>query len=326
MRKCSSPAVPLLALMALLLLPAIASAQATWPDRQIRIIVGSAAGGVTDGVARIVATELTKRLGKPVVVENRPGASTMLASEAVARAPADGYTFLVVFGAYAVNKTLFAKRPYNDNDLTGVSILGRYPMLLVANKTLPGSVKGLVDYARANPMTVTFATGGDGTLSHLAAELLMLSSGAKLTHVPYKGGNTALPDLMEGRVGITFDTISTLSPHVRADKLNALALSGHQRSPLMPQVPTFIEVGHPLVTAYAWTALLANAKTPQPIIDRMSAEIAGLLKRPDIVSTLGGGIYGMELIGGTPAQASQFIEAEEKLWGDLIRKANIRTQ
>jgi len=296
------------------------------PERPLRIIVGAAAGGGTDGVARIVGAELSKVLGQPVIVENRPGASTMLASEAVARSAGDGYTFLAVFGAFAVNKSLYAKRPYNDGDLTAVSILGRYPMVMVANKTLPRTVGGLVDYARANPLAVTFATGGDGTLAHLAAELLMLSSGVKLNHIPYKGGNTALPDLIAGRVGITFDTISTLGPQVRADKLNALAVTGHQRSPLLPEVPTFAESGHPLVTAYAWTAMLAQAKTPPAIVERVSGEIATLFKRPDMISTLGGGNYGMELVGGTPAQANQFIEAEEKLWADVIRKANIKTQ
>ncbi len=303
-----------------------AAAQAPWPDRPVKIVVAAAAGGGTDGVARILAAELAKVLGQPVVVENRPGAATMLGAEVVARSPGDGYTFLATFGAHAVSRVLYSKRPYNDADLTGVSVMGRYPMLMVATKSLPRTVGGIVDFARANSGALTFASGGDGTLSHLAAELLMLSSGAKLTHIPYKGGNTALPDLIAGRVGITFDTISTLGPQVKADKLNAIAITGAQRSPLMPDVPTFAESGHPTVTAYAWTMMLTQAKTPPAIVERMSAEIAKLLRRPDMIETLGGGIYGMELIGGTPAQANQFLESEQKLWGDVIRKANIRTQ
>ncbi len=315
-----------LATVALFSVSLAAGAQPAWPDRPVKSVVAAAAGGGTDGVARILAGELTKVLGQSVVVENRPGAATMLGAEVVARSPGDGYTFLATFGAHAVNRVLREKRPYNDADLTGVSVMGRYPMVMVAAKSLPRTVGAMLDYARANSGALTFASGGDGTLSHLAAELLMLSSGAKLTHVPYKGGNTALPDLIAGRVGITFDTISTLGPQVKADKLNAIAITGAQRSPLMPEVPTFAESGHPMVTAYAWTAMLTQSKTPPAIVERMSAEIARLLKRPDMIETLGGGIYGMELIGGTPAQANQFLEAEEKLWGDLIRKANIRTQ
>src|SRR5688572_13890540 len=223
MRRLLVLPVRFLVVFALVAFSLPASAQPGWPDRPVRIVVAAAAGGATDGVARIIAGELSKVLGQPVVVENRPGAATMLGAEVVARSAGDGYTFLTTFGAHSVNRALRTTRPYNDADLTGVSVMGRYPMLMVAGKSLPRTVGGLVDYARANAGALTFASGGDGTLSHLAAELLMLSSGAKLTHVPYKGGNTALPDLIAGRVGITFDTISTLGPQVKADKLNAIA-------------------------------------------------------------------------------------------------------
>lgn len=312
--------------VAALAIPSVALAQPAWPDRPIRIIAGAAAGGATDGVVRIVATELSKSLGQPVVVENRPGASTMLASEAVARSSPDGYTFLAVFGAYAVNKSLYSKRPFSEEDLTAVSIIGRYPMLLVANKTLPSAVGGLIEEARSKPGILTYVSGGDGSLANLATHLMMGSAGVSLNQIPYKGGNTALPDLIAGRVGMMFDTISTLGPYVRSGKVNALGVTSAQRSPLMPDVPTFAELGHPKVTAYAWTAILTQARTPAPVVERMSGEIAALLKRPDIISTLGGGIYGMDLVGGTPAQANQFIQSEEKLWGDVIKKAGIKPQ
>jgi tripartite-type tricarboxylate transporter receptor subunit TctC len=290
------------------------------------MVVAAASGGPTDAIVRILATELGKRIGQPIVVENRPGASGMVATEAVARAPGDGYTFLAVFGSYAVNRVLHPKRPYNDADITGVSLIGRYPMLLVAGPGMPNSMRGLMDYARANPGTVTYASGGEGTLAHLAAEVLMQSTGIKLTHVPYKGGNTALPDLVAGRVGIMFDTVSILAPQVRSQKLNALGISDVRRSPELPDVPTFAEIGHPVLTAYGWTAVLAPAKTPAPIVDRMSSELQTLLHRADIKSVLGGGIYGMELVGGTPSQTDRFIDEEEKRWGDVIRKASIRAQ
>jgi tripartite-type tricarboxylate transporter receptor subunit TctC len=312
------------ALLVLASFPFAAAAQ--WPERPVRMLVAAAAGGPTDAIIRILAGELGKQLGQPVVVENRPGASGMVATEATARAPADGYTFLAVFGSYAVNRTLYPKRPYSDADITGVSIVGRYPMLLVASKAMPNTLAGLIEHAKAKPGTVTFASGGAGTLAHLAGELLMQSTGVRLTHVPYKGGNTALPDLFAGRVDIMFDTVSVLAPHVRADKLTPLGLSDVKRSPELPSVPTFREAGHPLLTGYGWTAILAHSKTPAPILERMSGELHKLLHRGDIQATLGGGIYGMELIGGTPAEANRFIDAEEKLWGDVIRKGNIRAQ
>jgi tripartite-type tricarboxylate transporter receptor subunit TctC len=301
-------------------------AQASWPERPVRMVVAAAAGGPTDAIVRILASELGKRLGQPIVVENRPGASGMVATETVARAPGDGYTFLAVFGSYAVNRVLHPKRPYNDADITGVSLIGRYPMLLVAGPGMPNTMRGLVDYARANPGTVTYASGGEGTLAHLAAEVLMQSSSIKLTHVPYKGGNTALPDLIAGRVGIMFDTVSILAPQVRSQKLTALGISDVRRSPELPDVPTFAEIGHPVLTAYGWTAVLTPAKTPLPIVERMSSELQTLLDRADIKSVLGGGIYGMELVGGTPSQTNRFIDDEEKRWGDVIRKGSIRAQ
>jgi tripartite-type tricarboxylate transporter receptor subunit TctC len=315
-----------LAFVVLLSVSVRAFAQPSWPERPIRMVVAAAAGGPTDSIVRIIGTELGKRLGQPVVVENRPGASGMVATEAVARAPGDGYTFLAVFGSYAVNRVLHSKRPYSDADLTGVSLIGRYPMLLVAAPGMPNSLRGLIDYARANPGAVTYASGGEGTLAHLAAEVLMQSTGTKLTHVPYKGGNTALPDLFAGRVGIVFDTVSVLAPHVHAKKLQALGLSDVRRSPELPEVPTFAESGLPVMTAYGWTAVIAPSKTPPAIVERMSMELQTLLDRGDIKATLGGGIYGMELVGGTPAQTNRFIDEEEKRWGDVIRKANIRAQ
>jgi tripartite-type tricarboxylate transporter receptor subunit TctC len=315
-----------LSLGALCLLPGSALAQGAWPERPLRVVVSGAAGGATDAVARAIMAELSKRLGQPIVVENRPGASGAVAAEAVARSPGDGHTYLAAFGSHVVNRILQPKRPYSESDLTGVALFGRYPMVLVGAKTLPNTVRGLMEYARAKPGELTFASGGDGTLSHLAGELLTQSFGAKLTHVPYKGGNTALPDLFAGRVGLMFDTVSTLGPHVRADKLNAIALTGQQRSPQLPDTPTFAESGHPLVTAYAWTGLLTQGKTPPAIVERMSAEISTVLKLPSIQASLGGGIFGMELVGGTPAQMNQFMDAEEKLWGEVIRNAGIRPQ
>ena len=315
----------LIAFLVLLAVSAPSFAQ-PWPERPVRMVVAAAAGGPTDAIVRVIGAELGKRIGQPVVVENRPGASGMLATEAVARAPGDGYTFLAVFGSYAVNRVLHPKRPYNDADLTGVSVIGRYPMVLVAAPGLPGTLRGLIEHARANPGALTYASGGEGTLAHLAAEVLMQSTGTKLTHVPYKGGNTALPDLFAGRVGVMFDTVSVLASHVRAQKLQALGISDVRRSSELPQVPTFAESGLDALTAYGWTAVIAPAKTPAPIVERMSAELHALLQRADIKATLGGGAYGMELVGGTPAETNRFIDDEEKRWGDVIRKANIQSR
>lgn len=312
----------------LCVLPGLAFGQQTptWPDRPIRVIVSGAAGGTADAIVRPVMAEVSKRLSQQVVVENRPGASGMIAAEAVARANADGYTYLAAFGSHIVNRILQPKRPYSDNDLTGVSIFGRYAMLLAANKSLPNTPRGLLEYVRANPGALTFASGGDGTLSHLAGEMLAQRYAVKLTHVPYKGGNTAVPDLVAGRVGMMFDAVSTLGPHVRSEKLNAIAISASARTPLLPEVPTFAEAGFPEITAYAWTGLLTQAKTPSPIIDRMSEVIVAALNQAELRALLTGGSFGMELIGGTPAQANRFFDDEEARWGEVIRKGGIRAQ
>lgn len=312
-----------LILLLLLLFPAIGAAQ-TWPDRPLRVIVSGAAGGTADALVRPIMTELSKRLGQSIVVENRAGASGMIAAEAVARSAGDGTTWLAAFGSHIVNRILQPKRPYSDADLTGVSIFGRYGMLLGANKSLPANARALADYARANPGLLTFASGGEGTLSHLAGELFAQSVGAKIVHVPYKGGNTAVPDLIAGRVGIMFDAISTLGPHVRAEKLNPIGISSEKRASLLADVPTFAEAGYPAITAYAWTGLLTQAKTPAAIVERMSAEIVATLAQPELRALLTGDGFGMELIGGTPAQANQFFDAEERRWRAVIEKAGIR--
>jgi tripartite-type tricarboxylate transporter receptor subunit TctC len=270
--------------------------------------------------------KLGERLKTPIVVENQGGANGQIGSAYVARSAPDGYTLLVVVAAHAINPSLYPKMSYSPlTDLRGVSEFGAIPLLMVSSAALPPTdLKSFVAWAKANPKNATFASSGTGSGAHLVAEQFAQSAGISMTHVPYKGIAPALPDLFAGQVAVIFDTVQTMMPQVKSGKLRALAMTSAKRWPAAPDVPTMAESGFPGMTGGSWIGMVAPAKTPDAIVDRLSAEMQKVLEQPDIHERLID--YGIEPVGGTPAQFDAFIRSESTRWGDVIRKADIRLE
>ncbi|QQX83512.1 tripartite tricarboxylate transporter substrate binding protein [Cupriavidus necator] len=306
-------------------LPAMAQGDA-YPNRPIRVVVPYTPGGVSDAVTRLVMQKLAQRIGQPVVVENRPGANGMIGSENVARSAPDGYSLLVVVAGHAINPSLYPKMSYDPlKDLTGVSMIGRIPLLLVSSAQLPPTtVKELVGWGKANPAKMTFASSGNGSGAHLAGELFAQSVGMQMTHVPYKGISPALPDLFSGQVAIIFDSVQTMMPQVKAGKVRALAISSPTRWPAAPEVPTMAEAGYPGVTAGSWIGLIAPAMTPPAVQAKLAREMEAVLQQPDVRARLID--YGIDPVGGKPEQFQAFIKAEAVRWGEVVKKGGLRLE
>jgi tripartite-type tricarboxylate transporter receptor subunit TctC len=301
-------------------------AQGAYPAKPIRVVVPYTPGGVSDAVTRLVIQKLSEHLKNPIVVDNQPGANGQIGSAAVARSAPDGYTLLVVVAAHAINPSLYPKMSYSPlKDLKGVSQFGHIPLLMVSSAQLPPTnLKDFVAWAKANPQNVNFASSGAGSGAHLAGELLAQTAGVPMTHVPYKGIAPALPDLFAGLVATIFDSVQTMMPHVKSGKLHALAMTSAKRWPAAPDVPTMAEAGYPSMTTGSWIGLLAPAETPKDIVDKLSAELEKVLHTPEVHDKLIG--YGIDPVGGTPAQFDSFIHSEAARWADVVKKAGIRLE
>ena len=246
-----------------------------YPTRAVRLIVGFPAGGPTDIVARIMAQSLSERLGQQIIVENRPGAGSNIATQAVITSPPDGYTLLLVSPPHAINATLYKKLPYNFlDDVVPVAGLADGPNVMEVHPSVPAkTVAEFIDYARANPGKISFASAGNGTTIHLSGELFMAMTGIKMLHVPYRGSAPALNDLVAGNVPLMMDSMITGLPHVRSGTLKGLAVSTARRSPLAPDIPTVAESGIPGFEAFLWYGIVAPAQTPGDIVQKLGAEI-----------------------------------------------------
>jgi tripartite-type tricarboxylate transporter receptor subunit TctC len=301
-------------------------AQETYPSKPIRVVVPYTPGGVSDTVTRLVMQGLGERLKTSMVVDNQPGANGQIGSSLVARSAPNGYTLLVVVAAHAINPSLYPKMTYSPlQDLRGVSEIGAIPMLMVSSAQLPPKdMKEFVAWAKANPNGATFASSGAGSGAHLTGELFAQTTGVPMMHVPYKGIAPALPDLFAGQIAFIFDSVQTMMPQVKAGKLRALAITGAQRWPAAPEVPTMAELGYPGMTGGSWIGLLAPAKTPQDVVDKLSAEMQKVLDTPEVHGRLIE--YGIDPVGGTPAQFDAFIQSEARRWADVVKKANIRLE
>ena len=302
----------------------VPSVGTAWPDRPIKLIISFAPGGVHDTLARVLQPRLTEGLGQPIVIENRPGAGGNIAAEAVAKASADGYTFLVASEAIATNEYLYRGIAYDPyKDLAPVAKLADYPMAVIANPAVPaGNMKELIALAKAKPGSLSYGSAGVGASGHLAGELLNTAEGIDIVHVPYKGGAPALADLVAGRIQVMFLSISLSAPQAKQGRVKVLALTGAQRSDKLPGVTTTAEQGYPEVQALLFSSLLAPAATPLPIIRRMNAEAVKALKSPEVEKRL-------EDLGAVPAPTSpeQFaaiLKRDGEVWGKLIREKNIR--
>ncbi|NDZ16591.1 MFS transporter [Variovorax sp. WS11] len=301
-------------------------AQAAWPSKPIRIIVPYTPGGFTDQMARLVQPGLTARLGQPVVIDNKPGANSLIGVDALAKSAPDGSTFGVVIAAYAANTTLYPKLPYDPKkDLTGVSLLGISPLLAAVNNDAPfKTAKELIDYARAHPGKISFGSSGNGSAAHLTSELWKSLTKTYMTHIPYRGAVPALTDLLGGQIQLFFDAPTGLINQGKAGKVRLIGVASDRRLPAVPEVPTFIEQGFAGFTGSTWAGILAPAGTPREIVKRMSEEVARIIKSDETRAKLDA--MGTFPAGSTPEEFDAFIAAETEKWGKVIRTAGVKAE
>jgi tripartite-type tricarboxylate transporter receptor subunit TctC len=314
----------LVLLSAVLAAPA-ASAQ-DYPTRPIRVIVPFSAGGAVDGPMRVIAQELSKRLGQQVVVENKPGAGATIGSEFVAKAAPDGYTLLLASQTNAISAAMYKTLAYDPvEDFAPISLLGREPGVLVVNPAFPPKTfQEFVAYVKERPGQVDYASSGNGSGQHLFAALLASMTGLKMNHVPYKGSGQATTDLLAGTVPVSIPGTAGMVGHIKAGKLRPLAVTGARRSPQLPDVPTVIESGVPGYEAYVWMGLLAPRRTPPAVIDKLQRELVQVLAS-DAVRTYFAGA-GIEVMGTTPAEFGTFFRSEKELWAKVVRETGARIE
>jgi tripartite-type tricarboxylate transporter receptor subunit TctC len=305
--------------------PLAAHAQA-YPAKPVRLIVPFAPGGPADVVARVLGQELTEILGQPFVIENKVGAAGNIGVDLIAKAAPDGYTLgIVPVGNIAVNPSLFASLPYKASELQPVAMLATVENVLVVNAAVPAkSVKELLALARQKPGSLSFASPGAGSQAHLAGELMALDADLQLIHVPYKGIGPALNDVVGGQVTMMFGSMSAVLPHVKSGKLRALGVASLKRSAAMPELPTIAEQGLPGFEAVSWYALMAPAATPKAVVDRLNAESARVLAKPEMKEKFA--VLGLEPGSGKPQDIVATIQTETARWADVIKKKNIKPE
>ena len=291
-----------------------------YPSHPVKIIVTFPPGSTPDTVARVVAPRLQESLGQPFVVENRAGAGGNVGADFVAKSPADGYTLLVsTNAAVATNKVLYANLPYDpERDLSTISLMAWAPQLLVVNPSLPvGSLKDFLEYLRRNPGRVSYGSAGSGSASHLTMELLKSDAKVFAVHIPYRGFPQAVTDMLGGNIQAMFAIAPILLPHVKSGKMKGLAVTSAKRSEMAPEIPSVAELGFPQLESLSWIGLLAPAKTPQDIVERLASETQRILREPDARKALLG--QGFEVIAGSPAEFRKFQHTEIEKWGRVIK-------
>jgi tripartite-type tricarboxylate transporter receptor subunit TctC len=294
-----------------------ARAQA-YPARSVRLIIGYTPGGSADITARLMGQWLTERFGQTFVVESRPGGGTNIATEAAVRAPADGYTLLLVAPANAINATLYEKLNYDFlRDMAPVAGLIRFPNIMEVNPSVPAkSIPEFIAYAKANPGKINYASAGNGSTIHMSAELFKMMAGVDLVHVPYRGGAPALTDMLGGQVQVMFDNLPTSLEHVRAGRLRPLGITSARRSELLPDVPTVADFV-PGYESSAWYGVGAPKGTPVEIIDRLNSEINAILAEPRMKTRVAE--MGATLIAGSPAAFGKLVTDETEKWGKVVK-------
>jgi len=333
MHSNSTPRVSLLrrtAAVLCLALPLFAQAQAptqAWPNKPIKWIIPYTPGGITDNATRMVVQKVMEQTGWTIVVDNKPGANSILGAELAARAAPDGYTFLTVIGAHAANATLYAGRlPYDPvKSFAPVSLVGIAPLVMTVNNNLPvKDVKELIAYTKANPGKVSFGSSGVGAAAHLTQELFKQVTRADIVHVPYKGTAPALNDLMGGSLQILTDTASALMPHVRSGKIKALAVFSNKRVAGAAEVPTISEAGGPAIEGSTWVLFLTQSAVPKDMVNRMSLEVAKAINSPELRAKFE--TLGIESVGNTPEQAGKFLDDEIVKWAKVINTAGVKAE
>ena len=313
-------------LAALALVQSAALAQ-SFPARPVRLIVPVAAGGGTDILGRVLAEKLGEAWSQPVVVENRPGGGFVLGTSIAAKAPADGYTAIIVGLPHVVNPSLHASLPYDNRDFEPVMMLAHIPIVAAVHADFPArTLQELVDAARAKPGALSFASTGLNASGHLAGEQLKLAAKIDMQHIPYKGSAPALQDVLGGRVPIIFDALLTVEPHIRAGKLRALAVTTPARASALREVPTTAEAGYPDVIVSAWLGLLVPARTPEPILDIWNGAVARALAAPEVRERLLKQGWEIMPYGTTRRDFAAFLQNEQARWATLVRAAGLKAQ
>lgn len=308
---------------ALVLFQTTAFAQGgTYPSKLIRVIVPFPAGGATDIMTRNVSQKLSEAWKQPVVVENRAGANGMLGAEAVAKAPADGYTYLAATIAHGANVSLFPKAPYQfQKDLQPVAIMGLIPLVPVARADSPiRSLNELVSASKERNLNA--GSSGNGTAAHLGLELFKGVTAARIQHVPYKGGAPAMTDLLGGQIDVIFALLPEALPHIRSGKLRPLAMTSDQRYPLLPAVPTTAEAGFPGIVVTSWNGLMVPAGTPQDVVAKINAEVVKIIGTPEMRARIIE--QGFQPVGWGVSETEKFIAADVARWAKVVREANIK--
>jgi tripartite-type tricarboxylate transporter receptor subunit TctC len=309
----------------LVCLPLAAAAQASdFPGKAIRIVVPFPPGGATDAAARLVAVKMSEHWGQPVLVDNRAGAGGNVGSDLVAKSPADGYTLVMgVTGSHAINASLYSKMPYDPvTDFVAISQVAVVPNVLVVHPSVPvKNLAELVALAKKEPGKLNYASLGNGTAAHLGMEMLKSDAGVDITHVPYKGSAPAVSDLLAGQVQMMVDGLPSALPHIKAGKLRAIALTSLRRAPSLPDLPTIAET-YPGFYADAWSGLFAPRGTPQPVVDKLSAEVQRILKLPDVREKLVA--LGAEPVGSTQAEFTAHVKREIDKWAKVVKTSGAK--
>ncbi len=303
-----------------------ALAQDSYPNRPVRIVVPFSPGGATDIMSRVLAEKLGARLGQPVIVENKPGGGTMIASDYVSRADPDGYTLLMAASSLGIAPSIYAKVNYDPiKDFTPVTQVASVVHVLEVHPSVPAKNVGeLIAYLKANPGKVSYGSVGTGSSTHLEAELFNSMAGVQMTHIPYKGSAPALNDLVAGRLQVMFDAWASSGPFVKDGKLRVLAVTTAQPSASVPDLPTVAASGLPGYSAMPWLGLVAPARTPQPVVDKLCRNLAQILEQPDVKAQFVG--LGLDIIGSDPKTFGEFIRQDVATWAKVARDSNIRLE
>lgn len=314
----------LAAFLLLAALPAAAQSEAaSYPNKPVRIVVPYTAGGFNDTLARVVGKKLQEAWGQPFVVDNRPGAGTVIGTENGLKSPADGYTLTIASFPTVVNQYLYRKLPYDtQKDIAPVIVAGATPNLLLVRADSPfKTMKDVIDAAKAAPGRVNYASAGNGTSLHLAMEYFKNVTGTQLVNIPYKGSAPMITALLGGEVDVMFDNFPNGQPQVKGGRMRALAITSAKRSPAMPDVPTVAEQGYPGFEVSPWYGFMAPAGTPRPILEKLNAEINKILAMPDVKAIFDA--QGVDVIGGSLQDFDKYFKAQSAKWAPVIRNANI---
>jgi tripartite-type tricarboxylate transporter receptor subunit TctC len=301
------------------------SAVAEYPDRPIRLIVPQAPGSATDTIARILAAELGKESGQQIVVDNRPGGALTIGLDLTAKSEPDGYTICMgPIGALAITRHMVARLPYDiERDFQPIALVTRGHLLLAVTPSLPAtSVQELIAYAKKNPGKLSNASSSNGSPGHVGGELFKYMTGTEIVHVPYRGGALAINDLISGRVHLMFESLNSIAPFARSDKIRALAVSGARRSPGFPELPTIAEAGVPGYDAATWSGVIAPANVPKPIVDRLNALINKAIRSKTFQERFA--IIGDEPAGGSPEEFAALIKKDSAKWADVVKRSGAK--